>query len=284
MYNFLKSKPWDKVVFKQIIFFIFISTFALGQNDTILPSEDKTPVEVFDVEEAWESDSYGDYITTQDLLEEGYVLNDSIIANTKFKENFQAKYATAEFDYTLSKPRESFWQKVKRKLSEWLSYFFRTSDAEALNKATIWLMRIVAIVIIGLVLYWIIRFLMNKEGSWFFSNKNKEINPKAFNITENIHEINFSELISTYETEKNFRYATRYQYLHLLKIFTDRKFLEWDPEKTNLDYINEVSADKKDAFKKLTNIFDYVWYGEFNVTEAEYERIKVEFKNLKSTA
>ena len=219
--------------------------------------------------------------TTVKILRNG-VSYDENLEQRHFNENFQQNYATPEFDYTLTKPRESLWSKIKRKLSEFLSRFIHTGDAKTLNNITLWILRIIAVGIVALVLYWLIRFLLKKEGAWFFSKKNKEVLPEARTIAENIHEIDFTSMINQYELEKNYRFAVRYQYLQTLKELTDKGLIEWDEDKTNLDYIHEIKNDslRKD-FIQLTLIFDYVWYGEFPVNEDNYINFKEQFNQFR---
>ena len=255
---------------------IFNLNFAQQDSAEVIPSEIQEPVDYLE-----EYDNENGYNTTTKLLEEGISYQDSL-TKRKFESDFQQKYQTPEFDYTLTKPRESLWSKIKRKLSEFLSRFIHTNDAKNLNNITLWVLRIIGIAIVGLVLYWLLRFLMSKEGTWFFSRKNKEILPEARTIAENIHEIDFNQLIGQYETEKDYRFAVRYHYLQLLKILTDRNLIQWDEDKTNLDYIDEIKPDLRPDFVQLTHVFDYVWYGEFAVDSETYDKFKLQFNKFKN--
>ena len=99
---------------------------------------------------------------------------------------------------------------------------------------------------------------------------------------ENIikHE-DISELISAAIDQNNYRLAIRYYYLLCLKAMTENDTIEWQPDKTNSDYINEIkiSALKK-SFKQITKIYDYVWYGEFNIDFPKFELLKQPFIKL----
>lgn len=256
----------------KLLIILFFCTLSFAQQEE---------VQVEEYDEYYEPNK-GAGMQTSKLLEEEYVLNDSIQLR-EFTTDLKAKYNGEEFDYSRTKPRESLWSKIMRKLREWLATIFSSADAKSINSITLWVLRIVAVVIVGLVVYWLLKAIIGKDGNWFFSKKNKKLNPKAQTITENIHEIDFNQLITEYEQKPDYRYAIRYQYLHLLKTFTDKKLLEWDPEKTNLDYINELSKPElKGAFKNVTHIFDYVWYGEFPVTQEDYLKYKDAYQKLKS--
>ena len=94
-------------------------------------------------------------------------------------------------------------------------------------------------------------------------------------LHENIHEINFQESIKDYERNRDFRYAVRYQFLWVLKILADKNIIEWNPEKTNRDYMSEIKEKQlQGKFRDATKIFDYVWYGEFEIDENSYHKMK----------
>lgn len=256
----------------KLFFYLIIPTFIWAQNvvtdsvknDVHAPAETKVEISESII------DYYGNSV-------------DSPVWEKDFEEGFKEKYKGDEFDYTATKPRISLWEKFKNKLREIISYFFRSDDANALNKMVEWVLYFIAFAIVSFVVYLLVRFLMGKEGVWFFGKKPKEIMPEERTITENIHEINFDEIISKYESQNNFRFAVRYQFLQLLKIYTDRGFIEWQPDKTNLDYLKELKDKSKvKHFKNFAYLFDNVWYGEFEIDENQYENYKSMMKNTYS--
>lgn len=200
----------------------------------------------------------------------------------QFKKDFINKYQTIDFDYTLTKPHESIWQKIKRKVGEWLSKIFKDAEINTWNTSLKSILNFLSFIIVSGILFFLIRFLFGKEGNWVFSKKNKKIPLKTRPITENIHELNFVELIGDNEQKQDFRLAVRYQFLQLLKKLTDTKRIEWSPKKTNNDYLKELKNDTLyNNFESLAYIFDNVWYGEFLVSEEKYKQIKQQFVTAK---
>lgn len=123
---------------------------------------------------------------------------------------------------------------------------------------------------------------MGKDGNLFFGKKNKKVNINAEELHENIHEINFPESIAKFEREGDYRSAVRYQFLFILKKLSDKKQINWNPEKTNKDYTAELkNIDLKNEFAGLSYIFDYVWYGEFNIDEQNYLKFKSQYQAFK---
>jgi len=96
---------------------------------------------------------------------------------------------------------------------------------------------------------------------------------------ENIHEIDFDEQLAIAMQNKNYRLVVRLLYLKTLKKLTDQQVINWQPEKTNQDYVVEL-IDKPyyQEFASLTNQFEYVWYGEFYINEASFKQIQQSFQ------
>ncbi|KQR95587.1 hypothetical protein ASG01_07020 [Chryseobacterium sp. Leaf180] len=212
-------------------------------------------------------------------------ITESQIYPKKFKENLLQRYKSDDFKYQEPEEKKSgFWERFARFMNRVLAKIFgKSAGASASGNLGAIAIRLFAIILAGFVLYFIIRFLVGKDGNLFFGKRNKKLIIKAENIDENIHEINFAEAISQSENEHDYRSAIRYQFLLILKKLSDRKKIVWNPEKTNHDYENEISdLTLKQDFAKLLSIFEYVWYGEFAVDAKDYERIKTQFQSFKS--
>lgn len=200
----------------------------------------------------------------------------------KFKENVPSRYKGEDFDYTTTKPRMSVWEKLMKKIVEILnSIFGETVFTNSSNIAGM-LVRLFAIILAGFLLYFIIKYLIGKDGNFLFGKKNKKVDLKDEELHENIHEINFPESILKFEKSGDFRSAVRYQFLFVLKKLSDKKLIAWNPEKTNKDYVAELKAPHlKEEFFQLSYIFEYVWYGEFSISEESYEQFKTQYQSFK---
>ncbi|MFP3591523.1 DUF4129 domain-containing protein [Chryseobacterium sp. SIMBA_038] len=263
----------NKILFFLLIFFSFESSFA--QDQTGPP-----PV----------AEAYIDSLNTGHYKNmyraDSVLLKNPVSENTvypkKFKENIQSRYKGNEFDYTTIKPKESFWQKLLRKIDKILqSIFGDTVFTKSGNIAGI-LIRIFAIILVGFLLYFIIKYLIGKDGNFIFGKKNKKVIIKDEELHENIHEINFPESIAKFEREGDYRSAVRYQFLFVLKKLSDKKSINWNPEKTNKDYVTELKAPHlKNDFSNLSYIFEYVWYGEFSIDEQSYQKFKAQYQAFK---
>lgn len=208
--------------------------------------------------------------------------SENTIYPKNFDENFQSKYKGEDYNYTTVKPRESLLQKLQKAIIRILESILGKIEP---GKSAIYagnIIRFFAIVLGGLILYFIIKIFINKNGNFFFNKKNKKLNIHDQNLQENIHEINFPESIANFELQKDYRSAIRYHFLLVLKKLSTQKFITWNPEKTNKDYLTEIKRpDFKAHFKELIYIFDYVWYGEFVITEEQYQQFKQKFLSFK---
>src|SRR5690625_734411 len=53
---------------------------------------------------------------------------DNLVYPKRFEENFQTKYGSDEFDYSLTKPKESLWEKIERQLEKLIEAIFGNID------------------------------------------------------------------------------------------------------------------------------------------------------------
>lgn len=207
---------------------------------------------------------------------------DSAVHESRKFENLKAKYSDSDFNY-IEKPVkvdtnawDRFWNAVGRFLSNLFDFGNGPNSLSGLEIA----MKVIAILIILFVVYLIVKTIISKEGGWIFSKSSNKITVSE-TTEENIHSLDFNTLITKIKNEKNYRLATRYYYLWLLKTLSDRNIIEWDIEKTNGDYLNEISnLELKNEFQFLSYVYEYSWYGEFNLNETDFEKTEIAFLKL----
>jgi len=261
---------------KIILFFLFtITGFSFAQESKPASTVETIVVDSL-IEEHYKGMNRADSVLVKKPVTENTVYP------KKIKENIQSRYKGNEFDYSTSKPRESFWEKLQRKIIRLIeSIFGKTSLDSSANIAEV-VMRLFAIVLVGFLLYFIIKYLLGKNGNFIFGKKNKKLDISEKELHENIHEINFPESIAQFENNGEYRSAIRYQFLYILKKLSDKKIIVWNPEKTNKDYAAELKEQHlKNEFSKLSYIFDYVWYGEFGIDKEDYFRFKQQYQSFK---
>lgn len=114
-----------------------------------------------------------------------------------------------------------------------------------------------------------------------FSRKSKAVDVPYGETMENIHEIDFNDEINKAVLNGNYRLAVRLLYLRSLKLLSDQELINWQPEKTNQTYIDELEdLERKQEFKILTLGFEYVWYGDFSIDKEVFNVLKGSFERF----
>lgn len=207
-------------------------------------------------------------------------ITDNNLTERKYAPDFKRRYQGQEFDYERKLPKKSLRQRLNEFISKVLRSIFGDINFASTNSLTLTALKIFAVILLSFLLYLLIRYLLGKDGRWLLSKKNT-LNLQDELLDEDIHEINFSEKIEIAEKAADYRSAIRYYFLFVLKTLTDKKQIEWNPEKTNKDYIKELSHEEVQAdFRKVARIFDYVWYGEFSLDQKQYSELRKNFEKL----
>ncbi len=96
--------------------------------------------------------------------------------------------------------------------------------------------------------------------------------------SEDINTIAFDDAVANAVSMGNYRLAVRLLYLQVLKNLSDRNIIQWQINKTNTDYVHEVEGKLwSPSFKKLTQNFEYTWYGETYIDSDTYQNIHGQF-------
>ena len=206
----------------------------------------------------------------------------SMVDVTYFKKTFKDHYIGDDFNYAINDTGGiNLMQSILKKFFNWMGDLFGF-DIDFIDYKTL---EYIVYGLLGLiVLYLLIKFLLQNSVSSVFKTDDKTIAGFSY-VEENIEQIDFDKLIRNALKETNYRLATRYLYLKSLKSLANKKTIEWHFDKTNSDYINEIKDSKlKALFKRVSYIYDYVWYGEFPIDEASFNKNKDDFNQLIKTA
>ena len=123
---------------------------------------------------------------------------------------------------------------------------------------------------------------------FLFVNSGYKSNGKKY-TTFDIEEVAPSEIPKT-ELErlleealkrKDFRSAVRIYYLFILKDLSEKNWIDWQKEKTNMHYIVEM-RDRKEStkFGTIVNYFEFIWYGKRDINQNQFKQIQPEFTTL----
>lgn len=137
------------------------------------------------------------------------------------------------------------------------------------------------ILIIGILAFLI--FLILKKGFKSFGEKVPEQKLATIiqNLEDNLHRTDFDDLLEQAINQGEFRLAVRIFYLRVIKQLSDKGRIKWKREKTNGQYVREMS-DKTEGlqFALLTTIYEQVWFGDYGVSPEKFGLIKVHFNKF----
>lgn len=200
---------------------------------------------------------------------------------TYFKDNFKDNYSGNDFNYSINDTGGiNLIQRILRSFFTWLGDTFGF-DIDWLDYQTL---EYIVYGLLGIiVLYLLIKFLLQNPVSSVFKTEDKAIEGFTY-VEEHIEQVDFDKLIKKALKNNNYRLATRYMYLKTLKVLASKKTIEWHYDKTNTDYLNEIKDSRlKSLFKRVSYIYDYVWYGEFPIDELSFNKNKEDFNQLIKT-
>lgn len=139
--------------------------------------------------------------------------------------------------------------------------------------------------VIFLVLSFVIYKVVGGSLSGVFSKNKKVKSANGFDyFEEDIHQDDIDRKLSEAIMQKDFRTAIRFYYLILLRKLDEGSLIEWEQGKTNREYQYELKNNELlDDFIKLSGMYEYSWYGNFEVDENRFVKWQDGFKNVFST-
>jgi hypothetical protein len=207
------------------------------------------------------------------------VTNDHTTILVRKPDAERLKKFTDNDDYLYDrKPRDpsTFFQKVLAWLREHL-YGDRLdgTPGKVWSALTSW----PSVIIISLLLVLLLLKYGGVRGTFF--RDGDTVAPGFTEIEENIETMDFDRLIEEATAARNFKRGVRLHYLKLLKEMGSRKLITLRMEKTNHDYLRELSVPAlRDPFARITLLFEYVWYGDLPVDEPTFRRLRESFTSF----
>ncbi|AZQ43978.1 hypothetical protein [Nonlabens ponticola] len=191
-------------------------------------------------------------------------------------------YTGADFDYT---DTTNDVNNVFEEFFEWL--FQGIASIFGVELSPFWLKFLqytVYVLFAALAIYLLVRLLGKEQASGLTIKAGKKKASIRAGETH-IEEIDLNKLIADAVNGNDYRSAIRYQYLNVLKKLSAAGVIVWDYQKTNADYYREIKKQEvKDQFKRISYLYDHVWYGEFAVDRKVYDQALVQFNDIKKTA
>lgn len=170
---------------------------------------------------------------------------------------------------------KSAWERFTEWFWRWVDKIFSSTGGKIGFNIFKYLLIAAAI---GIIIY----LLLKNNFRALFYGKSASVQIDFSEFEEDIHKINFDMLIEEAIAKKDFKKAIRLHFLKLLKELTDKNLIVWQIDKTNNDYSIELSNSKYSAqFKELALLYEYIWYGDFQLDETNFISTIAKFKDLK---
>lgn len=210
----------------------------------------------------------------QHFTEKDLLIDSQKITPTHFENSIKEDYSSEDFNYVEKIPEKSAWDHFK----EWLRNLIRKSfgvTGPVAGIIVVWIFYAIAIIVVALVIYYIVKSMVNKEGQWIFAKSSSKRIINYDDIERNLKDVDFDELIKNTLKSGDNRLAIRYYYLWILKQMAEKGIIDWNPEKTNSDYLYEIKSNTlKTDFSYISYLYNYIWYGEFEMDQASFESAK----------
>ncbi len=188
------------------------------------------------------------------------------------------------FDYSENLEEANWWTRFKTWLGNiWNSFWdWLVGDYRANGFVAFLIKAIPYLIIAGILAFIVWLFFKLNPGARLLKSKEK---PDVFFTEEEeiIKSKNIKKLIDKALKNNDYRLAVRYYYLLILRNLTDAELIEYEFDKTNTDYFSEITSEAINKnFQKATVLYDYIWYGNFEVTENDYLKAQNTFSNLEN--
>ena len=168
----------------------------------------------------------------------------------------------AAFDYQreFADMQPDLWDWLLMQLGDFLMSLFGSETASAITRPVLITLGVILLLLVA----W---FVYKAHPALFLRNKSSDSDVEA---EETIYGIDFNAVIRQAVADGDYRQAVRYVYLQTLRHLSDHAQIDWMPHKTPSQYILEY---QKDDFRRLTNLFLRIRYGNFEATPSLYDSV-----------
>jgi hypothetical protein len=145
------------------------------------------------------------------------------------------------------------------------------------NRAFKWFIYIV----FGSLLLWALYKIIISNNLFLFTSRNKKLKEETVEEEIRMPEATLDEKIAQLIAEKNYRFAIRYLFIKALQQLNEKGLISYHARATNYDYIKQMSSHKLGSdFRFLTQVYEYVWYGEFEIRDDQFSIVHNRFNDF----
>lgn len=202
-------------------------------------------------------------------------------------EGMPDQYNTADFDYSDVSGQEDafisgFWDVLESIIYKILKFIYgknlRGNGAKDI-------LQLLGFVLLLVVIFFVVRWALARKGRWLTDRSQEKLSDIPMDVIEkHLHQADFPTLIQKAEQQNDTRQSIRLYYLWLLKVLSDKGQIAWEVRKTNSDYEREIKdPTQKARFVYLSKVYNYIWYGEFSINDAQYQEARADYQGYINT-
>lgn len=175
-----------------------------------------------------------------------------------------------DYNYDGNGEELNLFQRIIVKIIEWL--------VKGMSDQS-WLLYVLGGVALLGILMLVLRLLnVPFSGLFSFSRSSSVSGLDMIHPAEGLSSDELERMLKLYRSNAAYREAVRVLYLMYLKNLHQKGLIVLKLNKTNRDYTYEIKEDTlRTVFRKLSRMYDYVWFGQFNIAEQEFFTIEREF-------
>jgi hypothetical protein len=169
-----------------------------------------------------------------------------------------------------------YWKLRSQQPGSFNLWFFRVLNSKAFRYTMLTLLA-------ALLLYAIVRIMMDNNLGPFYRRAAR--GPAAEGEAGVLpQQEDIDQQLQHYLQLGDKRQATRYLYLKGLQLLSDRNLIRRHADTTNQEYLRQLKGTPAEAaFRFLTGAYEWVWYGDFQLSEASFQRLYAYFMDFFKT-
>ncbi|RYF99313.1 MAG: DUF4129 domain-containing protein [Chitinophagaceae bacterium] len=239
--------------------------------------KDTTIVATDSLSEAYYDSS--DETTYEDDVDEApvrpYIVPDTLAFREVSPSAVAALKKKKEFEYAND---PAYWQEEKAEYSEsFLDKFFRFFQNKAVRN-------FLFVLLILFVVYVIVRLVISNNLLVFNRRSAKRSASELIDSDTQLNAESIDDRLRKALADKDQRGAVRYLYLKTLQLLDRKGWIVYHPETTNHAYRSQVNRFAKGReFEFLCSVYEYVWYGEFEMNEQQFDKVLHNFTHFQNS-
>ncbi|MGJ1415117.1 DUF4129 domain-containing protein [Sphingobacterium multivorum] len=180
------------------------------------------------------------------------------------------RYETDDFVYSENiKDRVGVLQRILARLADWIGSIM-PDNPYRFREEFGYVFAFLAVIALAFILY---KVLYNRKQYFIkHSEEESELDVLAY-VERNLMNSNLEPYIQEAIAQRNYALGIRYLQLLNIQKLAQSDHIKWKLSKTNAEFTQEIQNEElRRGFAECTRIFDYVWFGQFELTEDNFNQ------------